>query len=161
MLNIPSGTERNYRLWVSRDGLSLQMKVDFPFQMTDVNTLHADFISGAAEWKISNDHPAIGAFVKSLKEHRETAHDSISSVATIPLPMRVESSVLQYCFFWDTTYVSYIVLKAAMDSYTAGTDRQAFKDMGGPPRHGDGQEHGESPRNPPATPVTPAQRSAR
>jgi len=158
VINLPSGTHENYRIWVDKDGIALHMKVEFPREMTNVQTLFADFRSGQSEWNMKQDHPAIGACVRALKAERESAEEAISSIATIPFPMRVESNVMKYCFYWKATYVVFFVLKAAADAYTAGSERKASKDMSAAAVRSGTTNVGPSPTLPPSTPVTPTNR---
>lgn len=89
--------------------------------MTDLTMLHKKWLHPFNQLKrIECDHPIFWGSEAALKAHRENCAEKVASVATIALPISVQTHIVQRSnlgWFEQAARALYIYLKANEDNY--------------------------------------------
>jgi len=125
-VNLPSGTHQNYQLAIVDSGATLQLRVHWPAAMGDVKTLHHLWLVVEEGRRVSKDHAKLGGFEKALREKRTSADELFISTPLIRLPFPVETEINHEPLHWSdsNTFVLYIDLRAARDTYYASVGQR-------------------------------------
>lgn len=127
---LPSGID-TYKIRVVDDGMMLQLTVTWPKAMTDIRMLHHYWLVLQNSNTISEQHPKIGGFEECLRKRRPTMDDDVLSVANIPLPCAVETTIEEEPLWWEDSGVRivYVDMKSALDAYSSAQPTKRFKSM--------------------------------
>lgn len=124
---LPSGIT-GFKVRVIEEGDCLELTVDWPKPLTDINMMHRKWLVNDSEF--TDVHPKILGFEAALKNLRENCTESVHSTAQIGLPFSVESHIDgKYNIGWreDSTRMLYVDLKATVDEYAAVNDLDEFE----------------------------------
>lgn len=131
-ITLPSGVgAKNFMVRVIEDGDVLEITVDWPKPMVDIEFMHRKWLSdNEGRHDVTRSHPKILGFQKRLRLLRSNVNETISSIGRIGLPFTVQPHIhAQYNIGWrdDTCRMVYVDLKSISDGYEAKNNTEEFE----------------------------------
>ena len=131
---LPSGVEQGmFSVSVVDGGRFVEMVVQWPNALVRMDVLHRKWLSTRLiGHRLEMYHPKIVGFERALKGFRRQASDNVESTCRIPLPFTVETHIAEQTNLAEknsSVRIVYNDLKAAVDSYAAGSNSAAFEEF--------------------------------
>ena len=103
-IRLPSAIHYNtaYDINVSNDGFKLTVGLVWPKILSNIETLVK--ITNIEDPEVNAIHPLVGGITDSFKEFKDKVNSNIRKEHYIPLPTKVQSSVVFYVVLNQTTF---------------------------------------------------------
>jgi len=135
-LVLPSGVNKSdFTLQVLEGGLTLELTVQWPAPLIDLNLLHQKWLREAKkdeDCPFTMFHPKVLSLEDALKKKRKRAADSVTSTARILLPFAVQTHIeskTNLAFKDSGTKLVYVDLKAMAETYAVVKDNDEFQEF--------------------------------
>ena len=128
---LPSGIQAgSFKTRVIEEGDVLEMTVDWPRPLVDIEFMHRKWINNCSENGFTTYHPKFLGFEATLRQMCENRSDTVRSVARIGLPITVQAHITDTNnieFHDDTSRMVYIDLKAIEEDYAVVKNTSEFE----------------------------------
>lgn len=127
---LPSGSDRiNFKVSILPHGRLLELSINLPKPLPDMDLLHRRFFSHPEIYKIDEVASVISRFEKALKTRREHKDSNIVNTTQIFLPFKLSTDFTYHLLGWNksSALVVYITLHFHKESYGQGNNTQAIE----------------------------------